>query len=132
MYKYNWDTFISNAAPSFFDTVLDLYTEGNSLFSISNTEVFEGTDTVTYEVDMPGVLKESLTVEAEKGVLTIVGHRKKPEKDPIYKSKKYGEIKYKIGLPSGLDVDAVKAELKDGVLKIKIPKVINKKSVTIL
>ncbi|KAL2928108.1 26.5 kDa heat shock protein mitochondrial [Bienertia sinuspersici] len=75
--------------------------------------------------DMPGLSKEDLKVTVDNGVLKIRGERKVEEEDEsddneYYMS--YGYYNTSLALPDDVKQDDIKAELKDGVLTITIPK----------
>lgn len=78
------------------------------------------------KADLPEVKKEDVKVTVENGVLTITGERKfeKEEKDKKYHrvERAYGNFLRSFALPDGADGARVKAEFKDGVLQVHLPK----------
>ena len=78
--------------------------------------------------DLPEVKKEEVKVNIDNGVISISGERKtKSEKKD--KNKKYHRIERSYGsyqrsfrLPENVSEDGVKAEFKDGVLRVHLPK----------
>lgn len=92
-------------------------------------DIVEDDESFTITADFPDVKKEDVKVSVEKGVLTLSGerHLETEEED---KKKKYHRIERKYGsyvrsfaLPDNVDGSAVKAEFKEGVLRINLPKV---------
>eukprot|EP01018_Ginkgo_biloba_P031939 Gb_37757 [translate_table: standard] len=78
----------------------------------------EDNDVFRLRVDMPALGKEDLKVQVEDNMLIIKGEAK-GEGDAE-------DIKYstRVGLPMDLyKADQVKAEMKNGVLKITVPKI---------
>jgi len=81
-----------------------------------------------YEIkaEIPDVKKEDVKVTLEDGVLTIQGERKreKEEKGKKYHrvERSYGSFVRSFGLPDLIDEEKVKAEFKDGVLNLHLPK----------
>ena len=78
------------------------------------------------KAEIPDVKKEDVKVTLEDGVLTIQGERKQEKEE---KGKKYHRIERSYGsfvrtfsLPDVIDEDKVKAEFKDGVLILHLPK----------
>jgi HSP20 family protein len=78
------------------------------------------------KAEIPDVKKEDVKVTLEDGVLTIQGERKfeKEEKGKKYHrvERSYGSFVRSFTLPDLVDEANVKAEFKDGVLNLKLPK----------
>ncbi len=78
------------------------------------------------KAEIPDVKKEDVKVTLEDGVLTIQGERKheKEEKGKKYHriERSYGSFVRTFSLPDVIDDDKVKAEFKDGVLNLYLPK----------
>lgn len=72
--------------------------------------------------DMPGLSKEEVKVFVEDDLLVIKGERKKEEKDNSWFDRSYSSYNTRLQLPDNCDKDKIKAELKNGVLFISIPK----------
>jgi HSP20 family protein len=86
----------------------------------------EGPDAYTFKADLPGVREEDLEVNVTGNRMTISGRR---EEEPVAEGESYylceraaGTFSRSFSLPEGCDPDHVKAELKDGVLTVKLPK----------
>jgi HSP20 family protein len=84
----------------------------------------EGEYQITAEI--PDVKKEDVKVTLEDGVLTIQGERRQEKEE---KGKKYHRIERSYGtfvrsftLPDLIDDEKVKAEFKDGILSLSLPK----------
>ncbi|XP_020535287.1 26.5 kDa heat shock protein, mitochondrial isoform X2 [Jatropha curcas] len=79
---------------------------------------------VRYEV--PGLSKEDLKITIDDGVLTIKGEHKEEEEegsdDERWSMRSYGYYNTSVLLPDDAKVDEIKAELKNGVLHISIPR----------
>src|SRR6185436_7414351 len=78
------------------------------------------------KADLPDVKKEEIKVHVQEGVLTIEGERKqeKEEKGRRFHKieREYGRFVRRFALPSEVDGGNVRAELKDGVLTVSLPK----------
>jgi HSP20 family protein len=76
--------------------------------------------------ELPGVKKEDVKVTLQDGVLTVSGERKQkavPEESRWHRTEiESGEFHRSIELPTAVDAPAVSAELKDGILRIVVPK----------
>jgi HSP20 family protein len=84
------------------------------------------------KVDLPEVRKEDVKVLFEDGVLTIKGERKveKEEKgDKVHRTERYyGMFERTFALPEDVDVKAIRAESKEGVLIVHLPRVPHEKA----
>jgi len=90
------------------------------------------------DVDLPGVKKEDIKVDLNKGILTISGERKTKEEinqEDFYKIETYfGKFSRSFTLPDSADIENIEAKSDNGVLEIFIPKLkddISKKSIEI-
>ena len=76
--------------------------------------------------ELPGVEKDDVEVTISGDRLTIEAEREFEEeenKDTFYRHELgYGEFMRTIALPVDVDVEHIKAELKDGILKVALPK----------
>lgn len=91
-------------------------------------DVAETDNEYLIKAEIPGVKKEDLNVSVQDGVLTINAESKYKDEERkdgrlIRQERRYG--KYVRSMRLGKDVDStkVKAEYKDGVLELKLPKV---------
>jgi HSP20 family protein len=77
-------------------------------------------------IDLPAVKKQDLKVRLQGGVLTVEGERrfKKEAKSRTYHrlERQYGRFLRRFTVPSAVDAAAVKAEYRDGVLQVRLPK----------
>ena len=86
-------------------------------------DVFENDNEILLMADLPGVPGENLTVRLEAGELTLEGRwRDTDDARPL--SREYTPVDYRRAfvVPEGIDPDAVKAKVKDGVVTIHLPK----------
>jgi HSP20 family protein len=76
---------------------------------------------------LPAVKKEDVSVTVEDGMLTLSGERRQQDERKDEKFHKvesfYGSFSRSFSLPEGTDPSAIRAESKDGVLTIHVPKV---------
>lgn len=89
-------------------------------------DLYENADSVTVQVELPGMKKEEIDVSLHDGVLSISGERKSEknhEDAQTHRSERFvGAFQRSITLPSGVKADQTKAEYKDGILTITLPK----------
>jgi HSP20 family protein len=78
------------------------------------------------KAELPEVKKEDVQVTLDAGVLTIAGERRheKEQKDAneIRVESFYGTFSRSFSLPDNVDANGIRAETKDGVLRVRIPK----------
>jgi HSP20 family protein len=89
-------------------------------------EVKETRDGFVFKADVPGVQEKNLDVTRTGNRLTVTGKREseKEEKGETWYAmeRSYGSFTRAFTLPEGVDGDHIRAELKDGVLTIVVPK----------
>lgn len=89
-------------------------------------DVWEAENELVYAFDLPGVAEDDISVEYDEGALTVTGERKRTEEvegDRFYGyERRFGSFSRTVGLPQGVDENAIKAEYRDGVLEIHVPK----------
>lgn len=78
------------------------------------------------KAELPEVKKDDVKVTLEDGILTIQGERRreKDEKTTKYHrvERSYGSFARSFSLPDQVDENGVKADYKDGMLNLRIPK----------
>jgi HSP20 family protein len=91
-----------------------------------SVDVWENEHEVVYAFDLPGISEEKISVEVEDGAITVTGERERTEKtegDRFYRyERRFGSFARTIGLPQGVKEDEIKADYRDGVLEIRVPK----------
>lgn len=87
----------------------------------------ENEESVIVEVEIPGVKEEDLDIEVNNEMVTIRGQKKSEEeikeKDYYRREFSYGSFSRSIAMPVEIESDNAEAELKDGTLRITLPKV---------
>jgi HSP20 family protein len=99
--------------------------EGGLTF-VPSFEVKETKDAFIFKADLPGVDEKDLEITLTGDRITVSGKReteKREESDRFYAyERSYGSFSRAFTLPEGVNADNVDAELKNGVLTIKLPK----------
>ena len=94
-------------------------------------DVKETDDEITALVELPGIAKEDIKVSVRGDVLTVSGEKsqeKSDTKENVHRvERSYGFFKRSVVLPAEVETSKVKASFKDGILKIKMPKIESKK-----
>jgi len=95
--------------------------EGRTLFP--SVDIFESEEELTLVADMPGVDKEGLDINLEKGVLTLNGKVSLEERgNHILREFSPANYYRQFRLAEHIDAEKSRAELKNGVLTLIIPK----------
>ena len=78
------------------------------------------------KAELPEVRKDYLNITVQEGVLTLAGERKEEKREDNEKVHRierfHGSFSRRFTLPDDADEQGIKAESKDGVLVIHIPK----------
>ena len=115
-----------------FDALFDglgrysLAEEGETLLT-PRVDIHEDEAHFTVEVDLPGVHKDDLKVEIENGTLIIEAERRVKEVPDTRKAiriERVARARYRrtFSLGDEIDGEQIKAEMRDGVLSVTLPK----------
>jgi HSP20 family protein len=78
------------------------------------------------KADLPEVRKEDVNITVQDGVLTLSGERRQEKREDSEKvhriERMYGSFARRFALPENADEQAIRAESRDGVILIHIPK----------
>jgi HSP20 family protein len=89
-------------------------------------DVWETEGELVYAFDLPGIPEDKISVEFDDGSLTVSGEREREEEvkeDRFYRyERRFGSFTRTVGLPQGATEDDVKADYRDGVLKVTVTK----------
>ena len=90
-------------------------------------DVKEGDKEFMVEAEIPGVKKEDIFIEVDGDTVSLRAEVKSEKEEKkgekiVYSERGYGMVSRSFTLPMDVDDKAVKAEYKDGVLKLVLPK----------
>ncbi len=94
---------------------------------IPRTDIYETNDKVVLFADMPGVDAKSVDVQVEKNILTINGSVKAETFDKhtlTFAEYEVGDYQRRFTLSNEVDVSKIEAMVKDGVLRLNLPKIV--------
>jgi HSP20 family protein len=84
------------------------------------------------KIELPDVKKEDVKIAVADGIITISGERKLEREDKaenaIRVESMYGAFTRSFVLPDCVEANSIRAEAKDGVLRVHVPKAQTKKS----
>jgi len=89
-------------------------------------DIYESEHELVVKADLPDVKPEELDIRVENNILTIRGERKfekkVDEKNYLRVERAYGSFARSFSLANTVNTDAIKADYKDGVLTLSVPK----------
>lgn len=90
-------------------------------------EVLETDEGFSIAVEMPGIDRDSIDVKATDRSLTVNAERPCPQEDGAGSQRQLSEFRYgtwsrSFRFPRGIQRDGLKAQYRDGVLRITAPK----------
>jgi len=89
-------------------------------------DIHEDKENYVVKVDLPGIRKEDVSVSFQEGCLTLSGERKIETKSGdagvYHTERRVGRFQRTVTLPAAVAADKVKAQYRDGVLTITLPK----------
>lgn len=89
-------------------------------------DVVELDDEILLIAELPGVEKDNIKISVNNGVLNLSGEKKmsETEKNDCYHCSErfFGPFERVFNLPATVNESKIKADFKDGVLKIRLPK----------
>lgn len=117
-----------------FDDILNLRETVNSFFNekagrwrsheFPSLEIFEGNDELLVRALVPGVKSGDMDIHLVDNNLIIEGEKKNDYADSPYlrREREFGKFKKSVKLPYRINPDAISADMKDGILHIRLQK----------
>lgn len=92
-------------------------------------DIIENDHALTVKAELPGIEAKDVAVTIDNNVLTLRGERhlkKEVEKENYHRMERaYGTFARSFVLPAFVDADNIKAEFKNGLLMVTVPKKVN-------
>jgi len=89
-------------------------------------DVYEDEDSFLIKVDLPEISREDVKVNLNENTLSISGERRVENEDKRENyhrvERSYGQFYRSFTLPPNVNPEAIKAQFKDGVLRLTLPK----------
>ena len=101
---------------------------GKHAAQMMKTDVHEHEDKYEVDIDLPGFKKDEITLNLEKGYLTVSAAKgldkdEKDKKGKLIRQERYaGAMQRSFYVGENLTEEDVKAKFEDGVLKLTVPK----------
>lgn len=121
---------ISNRLNQFFGRPAASAAAGHEMMKVADwipsVDISETDKAYLIKAEIPEVKKEDVKVTVDNGILTIQGERKmeKEEKGKTFHriERSYGSFVRSFRVPAGVDDSKAKAEFKDGMINVTLPK----------
>ena len=89
-------------------------------------DIYETEGEIVVKAELPGMERKDITLNLENNILTIRGERRfvKETKDDNYHriERSYGTFSRSFSIPTTVDEEKIRADYKEGVLKVALPK----------
>ena len=89
-------------------------------------DMYDEDDRIIIKAELPGMEKKDISVDVKDRVLTLSGERnyddEVKEENYYRRERAYGKFQRSFSLPADVNSDNIKADFKDGLLKIEVPK----------
>jgi HSP20 family protein len=87
-------------------------------------DIEETDEAYVIEAELPGVKREDVNIELVGKEVTITGELKERERKGLLRrqTRRVGRFDYRVTLPDQVDRDKIDADLKEGVLTVRVPK----------
>lgn len=99
----------------------------NFRFSSPRIDVYQTETEVIVKAEIPGVSKEDLNVYVDENTVRLSGETKRDEEykdENVYRTERfYGNFSRTVPLPVEVRSEQAKAEYKNGILSVSLPKV---------
>lgn len=91
------------------------------------SEASQEGDAYRIAMELPGVAEEDVHLTVQNGVVEVRGEKKTTREEKgetwYFSERQFGSFSRSFRLPADADEAGVKAEMKDGVLTIRVPKI---------
>lgn len=91
-----------------------------------SVDIYETENELVLKADLPDVSEKDIDVHVENNMLTVRGERKFEQKvkeeNYLRVERAYGSFSRSFSLPNTVNTEAIKAEYKNGVLTVTMPK----------
>jgi HSP20 family protein len=127
--EFFWNDFPRRWMEGFFDPLMRTsWPEGGESFAVWPTvDIIDRNDALVVRAEIPGVDKDDLDITIAGDRLTLEAkrdHKEEEKKEDFFRTEiAYGRMFRVVNLPVAVDGDKAKAEMKDGIVEIWLPKV---------
>lgn len=131
--RWNPNRNLFNARYNFNNLLNDFFSpfsKGDDDICVTNwnprVDIYNDADNIVLKAELPGVEKKDISVDLKNRVLTLKGELTSDDEvkeDKYYRKERFsGKFERSFTLPGDVDPEKIKADYKDGVLEIMVPK----------
>ena len=117
---------IDSVVDDFLNTIPSIWNDGFTGINTAPVNIYESANGFQLEVSVPGINKEDLKVNVEKGLLTISYEKKEETKQEDQKTvrREFGHRSFKrsFTVADQVDTENIQAKYENGILKLFLPK----------
>jgi HSP20 family protein len=103
-----------------------------SIGAMPKIDIKETKDSIVVKAELPGIEEDKVDVEIMDNVMTISGEKAEEKVEEgegyHYKESHTGTFQRSFSLPADVKAEKAEADMKDGILTIKVPKIEPKKA----
>lgn len=129
-YYNDWDSFFADPFRAFAPLLRQNSSSAHRPAG-APVEWYEDDDNYYARVELPGVKKDQLQLDAEEGLVRLAYERVggvENSEDESVRTEKFEQV---IRSPEGVENSKIEASLSDGILQLVLPKAVQKKPVSI-
>lgn len=93
---------------------------------IPAVELVEEDDEYVLSAELPGLGKADVDISVDDSVLTLTGEKKSEREEEkgrsFIRERRYGAFERSFTLPRNVEADKIKAEFRDGIVEVHLPK----------
>jgi len=96
------------------------------------TDIYENKDDYVFRLEVPGLAKEDIKIEFDQSTIKIRGEKleeKGVNRENCHRVESFsGSFERSFVLPKDVDAQKISAEMKNGILELRVPKIEEKKA----
>ena len=97
----------------------------NQITTVPAAEISESEDAIYLKLELPGIDADTLDINATEKSISVSGERQVNTTTGATRSEfRYGKFQRVVALPARIQNTAVKADYKDGILSLTLPKTV--------
>lgn len=118
------DTVFNRMVRNFFDMPMGMNRSMGTQSFTPAVDIEETDNEYILDVDLPGVSRDHINIEAGQQDLRIHGDITERERTGVlrHRTRRTGSFDYRVALPRGIDLEKISSRYSDGVLTVMVPR----------